>query len=297
MPIAGDQALISIQSAGLSADIDPFGAQLSALRDARRRDLLWNGDPTVWAGRAPILFPIVGMLNKGQYRLNGRTYALPKHGFARHSLFEVAERSASSVTFHLRWSEATLAVYPFRFELDVRFSLEETTLAVSATVKNLDPDGEMPFSFGFHPALCWPLPYGQPRTDHVITFDQNEPAPMRRIDENGLVKPDAYPSPVVGRALRLRDELFIEDALIFDQIRSRRLRYGGKTGPFLDIGFPDTERLGVWTKPRADYICIEPWHGWADLEGFEGDLWAKSGILTVAPHAARRMGMTIAVRA
>ena len=293
--MSGDQGLISIQSTGLSADIDPFGAQLFALRDAQGRDLLWNGDPKVWAGRAPILFPIVGMLANGQYRLNDRTYALPKHGFARHTLFEVAASSPSSATFRLRWSQATLAVYPFRFELDVQFLLESTTLRLSAAVKNLSADGGMPASIGFHPALRWPLPYGQPRADHVIIFEQNEPAPVRRIDENGLVRPDAYPSPVVGRELALRDDLFVEDALVFDQLRSRRLRYGARTGPFLDIGFPDTQLLGVWTKPGADYICIEPWHGWADPEGFAGDFWAKPGILTVAPHDVRRVEMTIAL--
>ena len=295
MGVPTDGTLISIQSTGLSVDIDPFGAQLFALRDAQGQDLLWNGDPAVWAGRAPILFPIVGMLNRGQYRLNGRTYGLPKHGFARHSLFVVAERSPSSATFRLCWSEETLAVYPFRFELNVQFSVEQATLRLSATVRNLEAETDMPFSFGFHPALRWPLPYGRLRADHVIIFDQPEPAPVRRIDQNGLVTPDAYPSPVAVRALRLRDELFIEDALIFDQIRSRRLRYGAETGPCLTIGFPDTERLGLWTKPGADFICIEPWHGWADLEGFQGDIWSKSGILTLDPLAARQMEMTIAV--
>ncbi len=291
--MSGDQALISIQSAGLSVDIDPFGAQLFALRDAQGRDLLWNGDPKVWAGRAPILFPIVGVLAGGQYRLNDQTYALPKHGFARHSLFEVAASSPSSATFRLRWSQETLAVYPFRFELDIQFSLEGARLILSAAMKNLDAGGDMPASIGFHPALRWPLPYGQPRADHFILFDQNEPAPVRRIDEAGLVRPDAYPSPVVGHTLSLRDDLFVEDALIFDQINSRRLRYGAKAGPSLDIEFPDTALLGVWTKPGADFICIEPWHGWADPEGFAGDLWAKPGILTIAPNDVRRVEMTI----
>jgi galactose mutarotase-like enzyme len=153
----------------------------------------------------------------------------------------------------------------------------------------------MPASFGFHPALRWPLPYGQPRADHAIIFDQTEPAPVRRIDTDGLVRPEAYPTPVAGRTLALRDRLFIDDALIFDQIVSRRLRYGAMAGPAIDIGFPDTELLGVWTKPGGDYICIEPWHGWADPEGFAGDIWSKPGVFRLAPGQARRCEMTIAL--
>ena len=166
--------MVSIRSAGLSAEISPLGAELFALRDANGRDLLWVGDPGVWAGRAPILFPIVGALAKGQYRLGGQTYALPKHGFARHAPFEVVASSAASATFRLSWSQATFAVYPFRFELDVRFSLEDALLRMTASVRSLEANVDMPASFGFHPALRWPLPFGQPRADHAITFDQDD---------------------------------------------------------------------------------------------------------------------------
>jgi hypothetical protein len=35
--------------------------------------------------------------------------------------------------------------------------------------------------FGFHPALRWPLPFGRAHADHVIRFDHDEPAPVRRL--------------------------------------------------------------------------------------------------------------------
>src|SRR5580704_4993577 len=108
----GQSDWITIRAAGLSATIDPQGAQLSVLRDAAGRDLQWNGDPAVWVGRAPLLFPIVGMLEGGQYRTGGRTFALPRHGFARNRRFTVADAGPSGVTFTLRADAQTLAVYP-----------------------------------------------------------------------------------------------------------------------------------------------------------------------------------------
>ena len=151
----------------------------------------------------------------------------------------------------------------------------------------------MPASFGFHPALRWPLPYGRPRADHRLRFDRPEAEPIRRINHEGVVKPQPYPTPVMGAELKLRDDLFVDDAVIFDPVESQSVRYGASEGPQLRVDFPDTPYLGVWTKPGADYICIEPWHGIADPEGFHGDFRDKPGVFEVAPGANRRMTVSI----
>jgi galactose mutarotase-like enzyme len=154
----------------------------------------------------------------------------------------------------------------------------------------------MPASFGFHPALRWPLPYGQPRADHAITFEEDEPDPIHRLDADGLVVPETFATPVIDRKLALRDDLFVADALIFDPVHSRRVRYGASAGPHLDIAFPDTPTLGIWTKPGAGYICIEPWRGHADSQGFTGDLRTKPGMTLIAPGEAAHWTMAITRR-
>lgn len=286
--------LTTITGPGLSAEIDSQGAQLHALRDAEGRDLLWDGDPAVWTGRAPILFPVVGALNHGRYRLDGETYIMGKHGFARTSPFALMEQTTSSVIYELHPSDETLAAYPFRFVLRIRFAIAGAALAITATVENRD-SRDMPASFGFHPALRWPLPYGGVRAEHRITFDQDEPDPIRRIDSDGLLRPDALPTPVQGRELILRDALFEGDVVILDRIRSRGLTYGSPTGPRLRVEFPDTPYLGLWTKPGAGYVCIEPWHGLSDPEGFAGDLRDKPGVFVLKPGESRDCVMSIAV--
>jgi galactose mutarotase-like enzyme len=289
-------SLVSLNSRELSAEIDPLGAQLSALRDGAGRDLLWDGDPAVWAGRAPLLFPIVGVLTGGNYRLGSKTYPLPRHGFARGKAFTLLNATSATALFGLRADEASLQVYPFRFELDVQFELCGSTLSVTTLIRNKGND-EMPASVGYHPAFRWPLPFGRPRASHFIHFEMNEPAPARRINSAGLLTAERHPTPIVQRRLALTDTLFKDDVLIFDQIKSRSLTYGADTGPRIKVSFPDAPYLGLWTKPGAHFICIEPWHGVTDPEGFSGDFKGKPGVFAVGPGEtfSTKMAITLQV--
>jgi galactose mutarotase-like enzyme len=258
---------------------------------------LWDGNPTFWNGRAPLLFPIVGSLAGGIYRIADKTYALSRHGFARRKPFEVLDAAPAVVLLRLKPDDETLALYPFYFQLQVRFEITHSTLLVTTLVLN-DGDGPMPASFGYHPAFRWPLPFEAPREQHAIEFDLEEPAPIRRLDGAGLLTPVRYPTPIRSRRLVLADALFVDDVVILDALRSHRVSYGADTGPRLVLQFPDTPTLGLWSKPGAPFICIEPWHGMADPLGFTGDFTEKPGVFVVPPGARRefRMELTLASR-
>jgi len=283
---------INLRSDRLSVEVDPLGAQLSSLRDDSGLDLLWEGDPAVWAGRAPLLFPIVGELAGGKYRLGSSSYALSRHGFARVKLFDVVEQTAEQALFRLTADESTLPVYPFRFELDVRFALSGPTLSLTAEIRNLGDD-ELFASIGFHPAFRWPLPFGRPRASHFIEFEDSELAPIRRLDSKGLLRAERFETPVSERLLVLDDALFRDDVMIFDDLRSRSVTYGADAGPRLRVSYPDAPYLGVWTKPKAEFICIEPWHGVADPVGFTGDFKTKPGVFGVVAGESMRTQMDI----
>ena len=285
---------IRLSSRDLSVEIDPLGAQLSRLADAGGRDLLWDGDPSVWTGRAPLLFPIVGTLAGGVYRLGAREYALPRHGFGRVSVFTLVHSDPGSAVLRLSASETTRKVYPFEFELDMHFALSGPTLAITAWVRNRGPV-DLPASFGYHPGFRWPLPYGEPREAHFLDFASNEGGAVRRIDAMGLVAPEPHATPIVGRHLALRDELFAEDVMILDPVRSRFLTYGAARGPRLRVSFPDAAYLGLWTKPGAPFVCIEPWQGIADPSGYCGDFTAKPGVFLVPPGAEHPVRMAVSL--
>jgi galactose mutarotase-like enzyme len=286
--------VIAVRSSSLSAEINPLGAQLSTLRDEAGRDLLWNGDASVWASRAPVLFPIVGTLAGGSYRLGEKPYALSRHGFARGKLFDVVKSTPSAAVFRLLPDESTLAVYPFRFELYVAFEVGDRTLSVIASVRNTGAEN-MPASIGFHPGFRWPLPYGKSRAAHFIEFEADEPAPVRRINPDGLLSPEAHATPIVNRRLALHDDLFRQDVLILDRVNSRAVRYGADGAPKIEVRFPDSQYLGIWTRPGAELICIEPWQGVTDPAGFDGDFFQKPGVFVVPPGATHTLTMALTV--
>ncbi len=285
---------LSIAGDGLTAAINPFGAELSSLRDAQGRELMTPADPAYWTGRAPLLFPIVGALAGDRYRLKGADYPLPRHGFARRMAFTPIEQTADRLVLRLTETAETRAVYPFAFTLDMAFTLAGSALTVTATATNRS-ERDMPASFGFHPAFAWPLPYGAPRTAHRIRFDKEEPEALKQLVD-GLVAIEDRPTPVRGRTLALADSLFAQDALIWEGLASERLIYGPESGPALEIAWGDMPNLGIWTKPGAPYLCIEPWAGLADRAGFKGEIWDKPGIWRIAPGASDRWWMRIALR-
>ena len=285
---------VTISGPHLRAEVSADGAELIRLQDEQGRDWLWDGDPAFWTGRSPLLFPIVGRVRDDRVRINGLEYELPRHGFARTSRFEVEEANGSQCRLRLCSSNATLQRYPFLFQLDVTYAVEGTALIITAAVTNTGPSG-MPVSFGFHPAFRWPLPYGAPREDHEIRFEQEETAPIHRPVE-GLISRQADPSPVQNGTLALRDDLFEADALVFDQLVSRSVEYGVRGSASLRVDFPDMPHLGVWTKPGAGFICIEPWQGHADPQDFTGDFSGKPGIVSIEPGETRRFAITITVK-
>lgn len=284
----------TIASETIRVTLSSLGAEMVGLSNDGH-DLQWDGDPAVWNGRAPLLFPIVGALSRGRYLLGSETYALPRHGFARRSPFDVVSRDDSSALFRLTASETTRAVYPFEFVLDVAYAVDGAALAITVVVANRG-DGPMPASFGFHPALRWPLPFGRPRAEHIIRFDREERAPIRRLDAAGCLLHAAVPTPVEGRDLILRDDLFTADALVFDQLVSRRFVYGAPGGPAIAVAFPEMPHLGIWSKGGgAGFVCIEPWHGYADPAGFDGDLFEKPGVVIIEPGTDHAFGMRMEV--
>jgi galactose mutarotase-like enzyme len=263
----------------LRVEIAPHGAELVRLQDATGADWLHDGDPVWWTGRAPILFPMVGRAAGDQIRVDGRKYPLPQHGFARRSLFEVVEAGPHRALLRLTDSEATRAAYPFAFRLDVAYALDGATLNVVATVANAD-EKPMPFSLGFHPAFRWPLPGA--KGAHEARFEKPEPAPIRRLAD-GLLDPFAQKNPAASGLLPLEPGLFAQDALIFDQLSSRRVAFGPRGGPEVAVSFPGLPHFALWTKPGAPFLCLEPWQGFAATKDFDGEFADRRGVVTLAP--------------
>lgn len=280
-----------IRSGRLVAEISRHGAELIRLQDRDGKDLLWNGCEKWWTGRAPLLFPIVGRLPNDIAICDGEAFPMRQHGFARNKQFSIARASASECILRLTSDDETRQQFPFDFVLDVAFVIEDAALRIGATVFNKSPRA-MPVSFGFHPAFRWPLPYGGSRQDHEIRFERSESAPIRRVTD-GLLDVTASSEIFEGSVMALDDAMFVPGALIFDRLKSRAVNFGVPGQPSIQIRFPNMPHLGVWTKPGAGFLCIEPWQGYAAPLGFTGELKDKPGGVLLAANTSTEFAIEI----
>lgn len=283
-------AILLTHANGDSATILPFGAELAAWR-ADGVDLIWERDDRIWSQTAPVLFPIVGWTRNGEARVDGVTYPLSLHGFAWKKRFEIVERRADYLRLALVDDAETRALYPFSFRFEVEFQLGAGVLENRLTIVNTG-DSALPYACGLHPGFRWPLAGSE--AEHAIIFETEEIADVPVIAPGGLFSARRRPTPLQGARLPLTTETFAHEALCFLDINSSKLAFDNGAGARLCVTLDDFPHVGFWTLPGAPYLCIEPWTGHGDPEGFTGDLFEKPSMRIVPPGARGRHGAIFA---
>jgi galactose mutarotase-like enzyme len=277
--------MIQIKNAHLTASMSLIGAELQSLKlNHNQHELIWQRDPAIWSGSAPILFPIVGRLINGQYILDGQTYTMPIHGIVRTESWTVVDHTENAVTLEIGDSEASWQCYPFRWKLAVRFELTELQLMVRYCVTNLDTH-MLYFSLGSHPGFN--LNFGSDRLlDYALRIDSFDAPWQRHKIVDGKLSKERFEVDWHGRDLPLSDTFFNEDALVFTGIHCRQLVLLHSRDPrqiiFDTGGAPD---LGIWARRGAPYVCIEPWYGYDDPEDHDQQFSTKPGIQTLEPQS------------
>ena len=275
--------LHTLENGILKISVAERGAELKSLTEiADGTEYLFDGNPTWWKYSSPILFPIVGKVKGNKYRAEGKEYSLPQHGFARTSDFWLVDASPDSITFALESNAATLAVYPYRFRLEISYKLIGKEVQYIWRVVNVD-EREIYFSIGAHPAICCPISYRENFTDCYLKFNRAEKSSRLLLTAEGLSH-DRVPT-LDGTELDLNYDIFKGDALIFDDLKSDEIslcsRKSSKALTIRAKGFP---YWGIWSpdKGGAPFVCIEPWQGHADYVDFDGELKDKEGIHSLA---------------
>ena len=270
----------TLSNATLSAIIHSKGAELVSLKNTKGRAYIWGGNSEFWGKHSPILFPIVGTLKGNHYRYNNQKYQLPRHGFARDMPFELIEKTDSKVTFSLKASTETKIIYPFDFELQISYTLEENGLSVGYKIFNATNES-MPFSIGAHPAFALPETF----ESYTLAFEFNEEL-KSYILENDLLSDNSFKVILHKNKLPLTYSLFENDALIFKEIQSKRITLLENEKPILTIHYSDFKNFGIWTKINAPFICLEPWLGYSDTYESSGNINEKEGIQFVGANSA-----------
>lgn len=263
----------------LSVNILHKGLEISSIKSKKTNlEYMWSADPKVWGSHAPVLFPAIGSFKNNTCTIDGASYEIPKHGFVRNNEdFEVIEKDDTNLVVSLRDSELTMKMYPFNFTLTISFSLVGKELKVDHKVKNTGAK-LLPFSLGGHPGFACPLHDNEEYNNYYLEFEQQETASTTLLSHNGLITDRSKPILVKSRKLRLHDHLFDEDALIFKNLKSNSVSLKSSlSNQQLRVKFSDFDYLGIWAKPKANFVCIEPWIGIADHENTDGDFLKKEG--------------------
>jgi galactose mutarotase-like enzyme len=280
---------LTIHNHTLRASFSPIGAEWTSLIDRHDdHELLWQGDPSVWAGQAPILFPVIGVQSGDAIRVDGASYPHPKHGFFRKRVCSVRRHVDHEIVFELRSDAETLAQYPFEFAFRVGYSLDGNTLTHTFEVENTG-DRPMPFHLGGHPAF-------QLFGESYIDFDEPETASIYGVSPTGLLTPDSVPYLNGESRIRITPTTFVPDALVFKSLKSRGVELGFEHSTRrIRVDFPDFPYLGIWAKPGAPYVCIEPWIGCADTVGREVEMAEKENVRILQPGESGRYVFKVTV--
>ena len=268
-----------IENDFLRVTINNKGAQLTSIIDkATNLEHLWQADPAIWPWHAPNLFPVVGGQINDELLVDGNTYSMPRHGFARNSEFVLLESDEDHVLFSLPNCEKTLQVYPYKFDFQVLYTLIDNALRVTYKLINHDRK-TIYFSVGAHPAFKVPFNAGDSYEDYYIEFELDEKLETHLLSAEGFFTGETRPIELRGKKLCLTRDLFANDALVFKNIKSREVCIkSDKHEQSVSVEFPHFNYLGIWAKGGGDFVCIEPWLGCADTAGKHVDISQKEDI-------------------
>ncbi len=270
----------------LEIEISRHGAELQSIRRvACPQEYIWQGDPQFWNRRAPILFPNVGKVWNNTFFVDGKPYEMGQHGFARDMDFEKIVDEDRHLAFLLKSNDATRAIWPFDFELRIDYTLLRNVLTVGWCVTNCGTR-TMPFQIGAHPGFQYPRYREEDAVHGFLSFDAESPLVSSEVATGGFSGSGSFPIEIPSDGLLpLTNETFLCDTIVEATARVHRVTLHDKGGrPFVTIchNMPIT---ALWSPcgGRAPFMCIEPWHGRCDDEGFVGEFRDRPDIESVMP--------------
>ncbi len=270
--------MIILENESLKVTINSQGAELVSVIDKRnQQERIWQGNPEFWPFYAPHLFPVVGESVDSELTVDGNSYPIKRHGFARNSTFRRIESSLNHAQLALRYNEETLKSYPYKFEFQVVYHLTESELKIMYKVINMDND-RIYFSLGAHPGFTTDEDY----TGYAIEFSNDDVLNVHGLSKNGLFDGSVSTLALENKKLNLSQNTFEKDAIVTKDLSSRSVKLLNKEGNgVVEVKFPHFNFLGLWAKKGASFVCIEPWLGCADTEGKKVSIDKKEGIMFV----------------
>lgn len=290
--------IVTLKNNAFTAQIDSLGAQLISLVDAGGREYIWQRDPAYWQNCSPLLFPTVGNCRNGKALIEGEWYELPKHGFCKVTDFEAEQSEEDRAVFAIRDTVETHRMYPYAFRLSLTYTLTSDGLHMDYMVENLD-SRPIYYNIGAHPGFNCPLLSGERFEDYVLEFEKEETAKSMVYDASCLQFDVNRRKPMLDHSstLPLSYELFVDDAIFFDELVSRKVAIKNPaTGKGVEVDFRDFETVAFWTAmpSKGPFLCVEPWNGSAIRSDEDDELKHRHFIQSV--EVGEKKGYHLGIR-
>lgn len=278
--------IINISSDALDVSVSSFGAELHSVKDKSGTEYLWQANPEFWKRHAPVLFPFIGPLKDGSYTHNGTEYKMTSHGFARDNEFSLLESGENFVSFILK-GDVKKDIYPFDFDLIVKYTVEGKTVTTSMSVKNTGCE-KMYFYIGGHPAFRCPIFDGEDFTDYVVEFEKPEfiEQPLLAGGKRVILNNET--------TVALSHELFDNDVFMKSKANSKKVSLINKsTGKGVRVNFDGCDTIAVWSPAsEAEFVCLEPWSSIPSINDESPELSEKKLAIVLAPNEEYHFGFS-----
>ncbi len=242
-------------------------------------DFFWEKEWTRFPGGWPFLFPVCARSmrdgTKGDYLYNGKRYNLDIHGFAWHSPWDVIDETDDSLTIRLKSSEHTLKMYPFHFEVTLRYHVKNSAVFCHQTYTNCG-DARMPYYAGFHPYLR--MPEAGPGKDAV----QLDFKPTRRFKYNAALTDLVGEQPLFQLPTSITNPEILEQLTYLSDDKEVRLTLPDGIVIHIDAtGVEDPtlfSYLQLYTIAEKPFFCAEHWMSFPNaINTIDGVRWLEAG--------------------
>lgn len=267
-----------IENEFLKVEVTLNGGNLTSIFDKKNNnELLYQMDERSWMGQDVVIFPVVARLKDGCYSVSNKDYFLKKHGIIRYSKLEVIKHDLKEIVLGYHYNDDSLKLYPYKFNFEVCYKLNNNELIIEYKVYNLD-DKTIYFSVGGHPAIK--VNGFEDNSSYIfenvkLVLDKKYNVSKYILNESGSFIVNKIDDVLEEEFIMSKDLIDESKTLIYDveNIKEITLESGGERIIF-DIS--QAPILAIWTKSGfGDFLCVEPWWGLPDFENPNKELKDK----------------------